>query len=154
MCYSVLTVSGFSQDRSGSTYGLGGHMSFQLQCSLRDLHSRSTLPLIGSQVLGKIFCGFLHITGLSPSTFKERVLVWGMVLVESEFCCSSVLPTLSLKLETTFLLIVVARVEGSSGHQTFLVPFHCLKFSTAMYGKQWSQQAVQPRPGFSAFLIR
>jgi hypothetical protein len=49
--------------------------------------------MIGSQLLEKIFCGFLPITGLSPSTFKERVLVCGMGLVESEFCGSSVLLT-------------------------------------------------------------
>lgn len=94
-------------------------MSFQLQCSLRDLHSRSTPPVIGSQLLEKKFCGFLHITGLSPSAFKERVLVWGMVLVESEFCGSSVFLTSSVELETTFPLIVVAHVEGSIEHTDF-----------------------------------
>jgi hypothetical protein len=135
MCYSVLMASGFLQDRSGSTYGLGGHMSFQLQCSLRDLHSRSTLSVIGSQLLEKKFCGFLHITGLSPSTFKERVLVWGMVLVESEFCGSSVPLTSSVELETTFPLIVVTHVEGSSEHTDCFSSIPLPQFSTAMCGK-------------------
>ena len=54
---------------------------------------------------GKTFCGFLHITDLPPSTFKERVLVWGMVLVESEFRGSTVFLTSSVELETTFPLV-------------------------------------------------
>jgi hypothetical protein len=91
--------------------------------------------VIGSQLLEKKFCGFLHITGLSPSTFKERVLVWGMVLVESEFCGSSVFPTSSVELETTFPLIVVAHVEGSSEHTDFFSSTPLSQFSTTMYGE-------------------
>ena len=58
-----------------------------------------------------------------------------MVLVESEFCGSSVFRTSSVELETTFPLIVVAHVEGSSEHIAFLSSYSTVLVSTVMYRK-------------------
>lgn len=57
------------------------------------------------------------------------------MLVESEFCGSSVPLTSSVELETTFPLIVVTHVEGSSEHTDCFSSIPLPQFSTAMYGK-------------------